>query len=76
MDIATIKYELNKMRNGANVHTINKALSYLGSFESGAWFLKDEDERQALLKSHLHNCENAIRRNDVSVLKYLMRKWF
>ena len=52
------------MQNGANIHTINKAIFYLHR-------LKGEN-----LEKHIKNCKTMINGGPVSVMAYVMQRWF
>ena len=76
-ELDSLLNELERMSNGATVHTINKAKSYLESFaKKGTWFLKDEDERKRFLVSHVKQCREAVRLQDTTLLELSMRRWF
>ena len=67
---------LNKMQNGANVHAVNKARSYLISYAKGAWWIDDPEKNQRLFDAHLKQCQEAVKSGDLSKLKYSMRGLF
>ena len=69
---------LERLRNAANVHTINKALSYLRSLSADKrpWYLESDEDRDVMLANHLTNCHQAIARGDVQLLALAMLRWF
>ena len=68
--------DLERMRTGTNVHTINKARSYLQSFFRGGWFLTDDEERAQLLEQHVKRCRDAVSTKDTTRLRLSMLRWF
>jgi len=75
-DIETIINQLRQMQNGANVHTINKAVSYLRALSEPVWFIKDETERIERFERHCIKCRAAIRSKTTTALARAMRRWF
>jgi hypothetical protein len=43
VDVEVIVGQLRQIQNGANVHTINKAVFYLRSLSEPVWFFKASD---------------------------------
>ena len=68
--------ELRLMQNGANVHTINKAVSYLISLQKPVWYIKEDAERRKRFEGHVANCRAAVNRSDVEALRMQMIRWF
>lgn len=69
---------LERLRNAANVHTVNKAISYLTSLSADKrpWYLKSDEDRDAMLAGHLKNCRQAIVLGHVRILALTMKRWF
>lgn len=68
--------DLEKIKNGANVHTINKAINYLRMLSKDSWILIDKEEREAMYQKHLEQCRQAVNTKDVTKLKNSMLRWF
>jgi len=73
----TLLFDLEQLRTGANVHTINKAISYLRSFYNGSWWIPiDNPSRIDRLERHVKMCRRAVNTKDVKLLRLSMRSWF
>ena len=72
----TLLFDLERLRNAANVHTVNKAIFYLRSCYKKAWFLTNEQDRKRLLEIHVSNCRKAIASYDTTALRHSMRRLF
>lgn len=75
-DVELLIEELRLMQSGANIHTINKAISYLISLQKPVWYIKDDSVRQKQFEGHVRNCRAAVNRGDVEVLRAQMIRWF
>ena len=67
--------DLERIKTGTNVHTINKARSYLRSFFKGSWFLEDDEERAQLLERHVKRCREAVSTRNTDRLRLSMCRW-
>jgi len=75
-DCEVLVRQLREMQNGANVHTVNKAVGYLRSLSGPAWYIEDDEKRKRMLAGHVKNCEQAVKNKSVTVLEIMMRRWF
>jgi hypothetical protein len=76
VDVEVIVGQLRQIQNGANVHTINKAVFYLRSLSEPVWFFKDDAERIEQFNRLVINCQNAVKNKSATSLAIIMRRWF
>ena len=73
-ELENLIWELEQLRDGANVHTINKAISYLliyADTKSGRFSEKEMESRLSALAEY---CRRAVASKDVKLLALAMRK--
>ena len=68
-ELSRVVNDLERMRDGSNVHTVNKAIFYLRQ-----WSKKDEDAEK--LEAHMKNCRALVNGAPVSLIAHAMRRWF
>jgi len=75
-DIEGLIYELEAARDGANVHTVNKAIFYLRQYSRTVDDLEYQAELRERLEAHARNCRATLNNRVWPALAYSMRRWF
>ena len=72
-ELENLIWELEQLRDGANVHTINKAISYLRTYADTKSGRFSEEEMESRLNALVACCRIAIVSKDVKRLAWNMR---
>ena len=75
-ELESLIWELDQMRDGANVHTINKAISYLRTYADTKSGRFSEGEMESRLGALAACCRKAIAAKHVRLLALSMRGMF
>jgi hypothetical protein len=75
-DVNALINRLERARDGANVHTVNKAIFYLRRYSRRVDDPMYQAELTERLELHMENCQATLNNRAWSALAYSMRRWF